>query len=114
MDTQKKPAFTHERAGRLLAGAAVLVSLLLAQTASPWFLLAAAGTGLNLVLSAITDRCAVKSLLIRLGLPGERDIGRAESMRATTLRAPAASASVSWRRTSRPRPLTGSSSTLRN
>jgi ubiquinone/menaquinone biosynthesis C-methylase UbiE len=73
------PVFTHERAGRILAGAGLLASLFLAQLVSPWFLLAVAGTALNLVLSGITDRCAVKSLLIRMGLPGERDLGRAEA-----------------------------------
>lgn len=70
---------THERAGRLLAGAAVLVSVAMALLVSPWFLLGAAGTAVNLMLSGITDRCAVKSLLVRMGLPGERDLGRAEA-----------------------------------
>jgi hypothetical protein len=71
---------THERAGRMLAGAAVLACLALAWLLSPWFLLGVAGTALNLVVSAVTDRCAVKSLLIKLGLPGERDLGRAEAL----------------------------------
>ncbi|MFH1022283.1 MAG: methyltransferase domain-containing protein [Planctomycetota bacterium] len=71
---------THERAGRILAGASLLASLVLAQVVSPWFLLVAAGTGMNLALSGITNRCAVKNLLIRLGFPGERDLGRAEAL----------------------------------
>ncbi|HOX06269.1 MAG TPA: DUF2892 domain-containing protein [Planctomycetota bacterium] len=71
---------THERAGRALAGGSVVLCLALAWLASPWFLLGAAGTALNLIISAITDRCAVKSLLIGLGLPGERDLGRAEAL----------------------------------
>ena len=75
------PIFTHERAGRILAGTSLLACLFLAQLVSPWFLLAAAGTALNLVLSGITDRCLVKNLLIRMGLPGERDLGRAEASR---------------------------------
>ena len=90
MDQSAKPTFTHERAGRLLSGAALLIGLTLALTISPWFLLAVGGTGLNLVLSGITDRCAVKSLLIKLGLPGERDIGRAEATSADAFQAPAA------------------------
>jgi ubiquinone/menaquinone biosynthesis C-methylase UbiE len=97
---ERKPApaaagaavFTHERAGRILAGAAVLASLFLAQLVSPWFLLVAAGTAMNLVLSGITDRCAVKRLLLRLGLPGERDLGRAEAVSEATAAAAAARA----------------------
>jgi hypothetical protein len=78
MDLTRR-TITHERAGRMLAGASVLAGLGLGWLVSPWFLLAAAGTALNLVLSGITDRCAVKNLLIRMGLPGERDLGRAEA-----------------------------------
>jgi SAM-dependent methyltransferase len=69
---------THERLGRMLAGTTVLIALALAQFVSPWFLLVAAGAGLNLALSGLTDRCVVKNLLVKLGLPGERDLGRAE------------------------------------
>lgn len=76
----KRRILTHERAGRMLAGAAVLACLALAWLLSPWFLLGVAGTALNLVFSAVTDCCAVKSLLIKLGLPGERDLGRAEAL----------------------------------
>jgi ubiquinone/menaquinone biosynthesis C-methylase UbiE len=71
---------THERVGRILAGVSVLAGLGLCLL-SPWFLLLAAGTGLNLVFSGIADRCAVKRLLIRLGVPGERDVGRTEAVR---------------------------------
>ena len=87
MTAERRP-LTHERAGRILAGSAVLTGLVLAQLVSPWFLLAAAATALNLVVSAITDRCAVKSLLIRLGLPGERELGRAEATAGRTEAAP--------------------------
>jgi hypothetical protein len=72
---------SHERAGRMLAGLSVLATLALGCSVSPWFLLATAGVALNLVISAITDRCVVKSLLVRMGLPGERDLGRAEALR---------------------------------
>ncbi len=82
------PVLTHERAGRILAGTSLLAGLLLAQIVSPWFLLIAAGTALNLVLSGLTDRCAVKNLLIRAGLPGERDLGRAEAMAGNSAQRP--------------------------
>ncbi len=75
----RKAPISHERVGRVLAGLSLMGALALALTVSPWFLLAVAGTALNLVLSGVTDRCAVKSLLVRLGVPGERDIGRAET-----------------------------------
>jgi hypothetical protein len=68
--------------GRILASASLLVSLVLAHAVSPWFLLIAAGTAFNLALSGVTDRCVVKNLLVRMGLPGERDVGRAEALRA--------------------------------
>ncbi len=80
---------THERVGRILAGASLLVSLLLAHAVNPWFLLLAAGTALNLALSGVTDRCVVKNLLVRMGLPGERDVGREEALRGAETGDPA-------------------------
>ncbi len=74
-----KRSMTHERLGRALAGGAVLISLLLGWLHHPVWLIGAALTSGNLILSAITDHCAVRSLLVRLGLPGERDVGRAEA-----------------------------------
>ena len=74
----RKP-LTCDRLGRLLAGGSVLGALALAQWVSPWFLLVVVGTALNLLVSGITDRCAVRSLLIRMGFPRERDVGRAEA-----------------------------------
>jgi len=70
---------THERIGRVLVGASVLTGIGLSLV-SPWFLLVSAGTALNLAISGITDRCPVKSLLLRMGFPGERDLGRAEGL----------------------------------
>ncbi len=72
---------THERAGRILAGISVAVAAALAYFHHPLWMLAAGGIALNLILSGITDRCVVKDLLIRMGLPGERDLGRAEAGR---------------------------------
>ena len=70
---------THERLGRILAGVAVLVTVALGFFHHPLWLLLTAGAALNLAVSGITDRCVVKDLLIRMGLPGERDVGRAEA-----------------------------------
>ena len=70
---------THERVGRVLAGLTVLAGIGLGLL-NAWFLLIVAGTAVNLVLSGATDRCVVKNLLIRMGFPGERDVGRAEAL----------------------------------
>lgn len=71
--------FTHERLGRVLAGLGVLLFTGLGVAHSPLWLVAVALTGLNLAQSGITNHCGVKSLLIRMGLPGERDLGRLEA-----------------------------------
>ena len=73
---------SHERLGRILAGATLLAASALAHFVSPWFLLVAAGTGLSLAISGLTDRCPIKKLLIRMGFPGERDVGRAEAIKS--------------------------------
>ena len=91
---RKMEVFTHERAGRVLAGATMLLAVALGFLHHPGWLLVAAGTGLNLVLSGITDCCAVKRLLIRMGFPGERDVGRAEAIRSSR---PASSAKAASR-----------------
>ena len=67
--------WSTDRTGRLLAGASVALVVSLAAVHSPWWLLACAPICINLMQSAITDRCVVKDLLIRLGLPTERELG---------------------------------------
>jgi hypothetical protein len=53
---------------RLIAGAFVLASVMLAVLASPWFLLLTAFVGLNLVQSAFSGWCPMMTLLRRLGV----------------------------------------------
>lgn len=53
---------------RLIAGTFVLLSLVLAQLVSPWWLLFTAFVGLNLVQSAFTNWCPMMALLRRLGV----------------------------------------------
>jgi hypothetical protein len=53
---------------RLIAGAFVLASVLLAVLVSPWFLLLTAFVGLNLVQSAFSGWCPMMTLLRRLGV----------------------------------------------
>ena len=49
------------------AGSMVLVSLLLSQLASPWWLLLAAFVGVNLLQAAFTGLCPLARALKRLG-----------------------------------------------
>ena len=58
-----------DRAVLAIAGTVVLVSLLLAVTASSWWLLLTAFVGLNLLQSSLTGFCPAAVLLGRLGVP---------------------------------------------
>ncbi len=71
---------THERFGRGLAGVAVMVTATLGIMHSPHWLWVTMGVAFNLTFSAVTDRCPVKSALIRMGMIGERELGRAEAL----------------------------------
>jgi DUF2892 family protein len=62
---------TLERAIRVLAGTFVLLALLLSQLASPWWLLAAAFVGVNLIQSSFTGFCPAELVLRRLGVGRE-------------------------------------------
>lgn len=62
-----------ENAIRILAGSFVLLSLLLSQLVSPWWLLLAAFVGVNLIQSAFTGFCPAENILRKLG------VGRGES-----------------------------------
>ncbi len=78
MDDEK---LSHERAGRLLAGGSVLVFTSLAWMVDPLWLIPLGLVGLNLLASGATDTCLVKGALVAMGLPGERELGRAEARR---------------------------------
>ncbi|MBV1705977.1 MAG: DUF2892 domain-containing protein [Hyphomicrobiales bacterium] len=58
---------TADRAVLALAGSMVLISLLLAHWASPWWLLLTAFVGLNLLQSAFTGFCPAAMIFRRLG-----------------------------------------------
>ncbi len=54
-----------------LAGTMILVSLVLAQFVSPWFLLLNAFVGLNMLQAAFTGFCPAATIFRKLGLkPG--------------------------------------------
>lgn len=63
---------TVERWLRLIAGAFVLLSLVLAQIHSAYWLLFTAFVGLNLFQSGLTNWCPMMTLLRRLGASDER------------------------------------------
>lgn len=60
-----------ENAIRILAGSMVLLSLLLSQLVSPWWLLLAAFVGVNLIQSAFTGFCPAENILRKLGVGRE-------------------------------------------
>lgn len=60
---------TVDRIVHAAAGAMVLLSLLLAQLVTPWFLAFTAFVGANLLQSAFTQFCPLAIVLRRLGIP---------------------------------------------
>jgi hypothetical protein len=60
---------TVSRIVHAFAGSMILISLLLSQTVSPWWLLLTAFVGLNLLQSAFTDWCLLARILRRAGVP---------------------------------------------
>ena len=60
---------TIDRLVLLLAGLFIVVSLLLAWTVSPWWLLFTAFVGLNMFQASLTGFCPLAILLKRLGVP---------------------------------------------
>jgi len=59
---------TLERWIRLIAGTFVLLSLILSQVHSPYWLLFTAFVGLNLFQSALTRWCLMEDILRKLGI----------------------------------------------
>jgi hypothetical protein len=57
-----------EQALRIIAGAMVLLSVLLTHFVSPWWLLFTAFIGVNLLQSGFTNRCPMISILKALGM----------------------------------------------
>ncbi|MFH1023183.1 MAG: radical SAM protein [Planctomycetota bacterium] len=74
-------SFTRERVGGVLAGLSVLATLGLGYFHNPAWFLGTAAVALNMAITSILDRCVVKSVLARMGIPGERDIGWREGKR---------------------------------
>jgi hypothetical protein len=60
---------TVERTVHAFAGAMVLLSVLLTQLVSPWFLVVATFVGANLLQSAFTRFCPLAIILRRAGVP---------------------------------------------
>ena len=62
---------TLERKIRVIAGSLLLVSLVLAHWASPWWLLFTAFIGLNLLQSGLTNWCLMEDILRWTGIHRE-------------------------------------------
>lgn len=65
---------THERVGRSLAGLSILLFTFIAYFFDIGFLAVTTLIALNLIQSGITNKCLVKSMLIKLGFPGEKEL----------------------------------------
>jgi len=59
---------TLDKAVMAFAGTVVLISLLLSQIASPWWLLLTAFAGLNMIQAAFTGFCPAAIVFKRLGV----------------------------------------------
>ncbi len=59
---------TLERWIRLIAGSFIILSLILSQVVSPYWLLFTAFVGLNLFQSALTRWCLMEDILRKLGV----------------------------------------------
>lgn len=64
---------TVERSLRGIAGAFILLSVLLAHYHSPYWLLFTGFVGLNLLQSAFTDWCPMMTILKKLGVKSQAD-----------------------------------------
>jgi hypothetical protein len=72
-------SISRERIGRMLLGLAVLAGTGLGYFHHPAWFLALLGISINMIQSSITDRCFTGTILARMGIPGERDMGRFEA-----------------------------------
>jgi len=72
MSVTGRGRMTLERWIRLVAGMFVLVSLLLSQVHSPYWLLFTAFVGLNLFQSSLTGWCLMENILRKLGVKEQR------------------------------------------
>jgi len=68
-------ATSAERAVRIVAGTAVLLTLALAVTVSRLWLVATALIGVNLIQSALTGFCPAEAILRRMGFDGAQAEG---------------------------------------
>ncbi len=63
-----------DRYGRLLAGLGIMLFTLMGLLLHPLWLLATLFSAINLILTSITDRCPIKSLLLRMGAKEREDL----------------------------------------
>lgn len=66
--------WSAERWGRFLAGCSVLGFSVLGLAVHPYFLAGTLLAAANLILTSLTDRCALRSILHRLGVKEREDL----------------------------------------
>ncbi|PCJ59511.1 MAG: hypothetical protein COA79_10720 [Planctomycetota bacterium] len=71
-----KHRLTHERVGQMLSGISLLITTIAGLFLSPLFFIGTAMICLNLILAGITGKCVFKNMMIKMGIPGEQDLGR--------------------------------------
>ncbi|MBA4387677.1 MAG: hypothetical protein C0404_06825 [Verrucomicrobia bacterium] len=71
---------SRERIGSFMAGLSVLATVCLSHMHSPYWLLITLAIAANLVVTSLLNRCVFKTILTRMGVPGERDLGRIDAM----------------------------------
>lgn len=74
----QKTRWSRERLARLLTGISISIFLLLTFIYGRVWLIPLVSVGLNMLQSGITEKCLIKYLMVRMGIPGERDMGRIE------------------------------------
>lgn len=79
MASRGRKAISYEQVSHVILGLLLLGITALAYWHSPLWLLALIIIGVNLIQSSLTGWCVVKSLLVAIGIPGERDLGRQEA-----------------------------------
>jgi hypothetical protein len=70
---------SNEQMGRVIAGLSVGLVVALGTFHHTWWYVALVGIGANLVVSGVTNRCPFRTLLLHLGFPLERDLGRQDA-----------------------------------
>lgn len=76
---------SYERIGGVFLSFSIISSLALGLFVHHAFYLVQVGIACNLIQSSITEKCLIKSALIKVGFLGEKDLGRNEVLSSLKL-----------------------------